>query len=132
MKDDSQKDTVILSGVSKPILVNQPFTSCITIQNNAGMDLEIIALTFRYKEGLENCLIDIQTPNQKNDPIVLGECCLGGIGSSYKNPSYARFHIPGKKPVISTGQSLVVNVRTYGQAIEARDINLLIDGQALK
>jgi hypothetical protein len=132
MKDDIQKDTVILSGVSKQVPINQPYTSCITIQNSSGQDLELLALTFRYKSGLENCLVRIETPNQKNDPILLGECALGGIGSPFDAPGYARLHLPGKKPVLTKGQNLVVEIQTFGTQVNARDINLLIDGQAVR
>ncbi|TGM28239.1 hypothetical protein [Leptospira levettii] len=131
MEDKIQNDTVLLSGVSKQVPVNTPFTACITIQNSSGQDLEVLALTFRYKAGLENCLLKVETPNQKNDPILLGDCTLGGIGSPYEHPGYARFHIPGKKPKLASGQNLVVEIQTFGTAIAPRDINLLVDGQAL-
>ncbi len=124
-----KKDTVILSGVSSALAVNQPYSTCITINNNSGKDLALLALTFRYKSGLESVLVKIDTPNQKNDPILLGECALGGIGSPFESPGYARFHIPGKKPIITKGQNLVVEIRTFGTAINARDINLLLDGE---
>lgn len=126
-----RKDTVILSGVASAIAVNQAYTSCITIQNSSGKNLELLALTFRYKAGLESVLVRIETPNQKNDPILLGECVLGGIGSPYDAPGYARFHIPGKKPILTQGQNLVVEIRTFATAVNARDINLLVDGEEL-
>lgn len=128
MKDDT-KDTVILSGVSKPLTANQAYTSCITIKNDAGGDVEILALSFRYKSGLSDVLIKIESPNQKSDPILVGECALGGIGSTYENPGFARFHLPGKKPLLSKGQNLVVEVRTFATPVGARDINLLVDAQ---
>ncbi|TGM30723.1 hypothetical protein [Leptospira biflexa] len=132
MKDEIQKDTVLLSGVSKQVPAGTPFTACLTIQNSSGQDLELLALTFRYKAGLENCLIKIETPNQKNDPILLGECTLGGLGSPYDSPGYARFHIPGKKPRLTSGQNLVVEIQTFATGLNARDINLLVDGQAIE
>ncbi|MCG6152608.1 hypothetical protein [Leptospira bandrabouensis] len=131
MEDKIEKDTVLLSGISTAIPANQAYTSCITIQNGSGGDIEILALTFRYKAGLEDCLIKIEAPNQKNDPILIGDCTLGGIGSPYNSPGFARFQIPGKKPRFDKGQNLVVEVRTFGTAVGARDINLLLDGRAV-
>ncbi|MDF3822209.1 hypothetical protein P3G55_20060 [Leptospira sp. 96542] len=130
MKDETTRDTTLLSGVSKQLNANSPKTVAITIKNNSGMDLEILALTFRYKAGLEKVLVEIDTPNQKNDPILLGDCTLGGIGSSYENPSFARFHIPGKKPVLTQGQNLDVRFQTFETPINPRDVNLLLDGIA--
>lgn len=132
MKDDTMKDTVLLSGVSKLLAINTPSTTCITIANSSGVDLEILALTFRYKSGLEDVLITLETPNQKNDPVLLGDCTLGGIGSPYNAPGYARLHLPGKKPILGKGQNLVVKCQTFATAINPRDINLLVDGQEIK
>lgn len=132
MKDDTMKDTVLLSGVSKLLSANTPSSTCITINNNSGRDLELLALSFRYKSGLEDVLVSLETPNQKNDPILLGDCALGGIGSPFDAPGYARLHLPGKKPILGQGQNLVVKCQTFGTAINPREINLLVDGQEIK
>lgn len=122
----SSKKRFMLSGVSKAIPIDTSETVAINIPNSLGMSVDIVGMRIRFKNGLEDCLVSLETPASKKEPIMQGNCTLAGIGQQNNIPDNGFFIFNGERPQIRKNEKIELKIQTFAVPVAARDINLLL------
>lgn len=131
MEKESQRDSkknpfVLLAGVCSPVGANQTKADAIKIANTNNKKMRLHSFVLRYKSGLEDCLCDISsTEIRKNGLIVVGELGLAVAGANFSNGAFSGFPLPGRKPIISNNDNVLVGLKAQGTPINARDVQIV-------
>lgn len=115
----------MLSGTSLAVLADSGSpTICVIVPNKINREIEITGFLIRFRKGLENCLVTLSIANRVT--LIEGVCTLAGIGQQSDGPVFDRIRLTGEKPRLTGSENLELKLQTYSQAVEARDINVLL------
>lgn len=118
---------VLLAGVCQAVGQNSEKEDAIKIANTNNKAMRLHSIVVRYKKGLEDVIVDISSNNiRKTGKIISGELALAVIGAEHGTSGFNGFPILGLKPVISNNDNVIVKLKAFGTAINARDVAIAI------
>lgn len=128
MKEETQSKQnpfILFSGQCTSVGANSEKEDAIKIVNSNNKNLRLHSFVLRYKDGLDDCTIDISSSNiRKTGRIIVGDLSLGVAGAKYGTNGFSGFPLLGKKPVLNSNDTLTVKLKTHGIAIDSRDVSI--------
>ncbi|MCZ8156196.1 MAG: hypothetical protein O9264_08770 [Leptospira sp.] len=123
MKASQSKNTFnIISGYSKAIGANSnSFQKAIVLQSAQNIKKRIHGIILRYKPGLEDVGVQIESKNIKN--LIKGYLPISVLGAPYGAPSFHIFPFFGRKPMIEGKEVVEIKLQTQGTAISSKDVS---------